>query len=143
LKTKTSNEEGSHRVVLQNKEVLAYLKSIDVHAVCNVLKHRQSLIDGTINPLTPFVFVFAPTPIPRSIIVDLDPPSHGPNVFSSPHLHPCHWRSPRQMWNICNTNKKNIECMASIREVDSKQFLILMQTHMQINFNKSKKVIKG
>ncbi len=33
--------------------------------------------------------------------------------------------------------------MASIREVDSKQFLILMQTHMQINFNKSKKVIKG
>jgi hypothetical protein len=106
LKTKTSNEKDSYTVVLQNKEVLAYLKSIDVHAMCNVLKQQQSLIDATINPLTPFIFVYAPTPIPTSIFVDLDPPSHGPSVFSSPHLHPCHCRSPRQMQNICNTNQK-------------------------------------
>jgi hypothetical protein len=95
-------------VVLQNKEVLAYLKSIDVHAMCNDLKQQQSLIDGTINPLTPFIFVFVPTLIPTSIFVDLDLLSHGPSVFSSPSLQPCHWRSPRQTWNICNTNKKTL-----------------------------------
>jgi hypothetical protein len=39
--------------------------------------------------------------------------------------------------------QKTIECMASSMEVDAKQLLILMQTHMQINFSKSKKVLKG
>ncbi len=39
LKTWTSNEEGSDKMVLQNEEVLVCLKSIDGHAMCNVLKH--------------------------------------------------------------------------------------------------------
>jgi hypothetical protein len=38
LKTRTSNEEGSNKVVLHNEEVLVHLKSIDGHAMCNVLK---------------------------------------------------------------------------------------------------------
>jgi len=39
LKTRTSNEEGSYIVVLQNEEVLVHLKSINGHGMHNVLKH--------------------------------------------------------------------------------------------------------
>jgi len=38
LKTWTSNEEGSNIEVLPNEKVLVCLKSIDGHAMCNVLK---------------------------------------------------------------------------------------------------------
>jgi len=39
LKTRTSNEEGSYIVVLQNEEVLVHLKSTNGHGMHNVLKH--------------------------------------------------------------------------------------------------------
>ncbi len=74
LKRWTSNEEGSDKVVLHNEEMLVRLKSIDGHAMCNVLKHRQSFIDGTSNPITPstsnFILGFVLPSAPTSIFMD-------------------------------------------------------------------------
>jgi hypothetical protein len=53
-KTRTTNEEASNNVVLQNEKMLVSLKSIDGHAMRNVLKRRQSFIDGTNNLATLF-----------------------------------------------------------------------------------------
>jgi hypothetical protein len=39
LKTRTWNEEGSKRVILQNEEVLAHLKPTNGHPIHNVVKH--------------------------------------------------------------------------------------------------------
>ncbi len=47
-------------MVLYNEEVLVHLKSTNGHAMYNVLKHKQSLIDVISSPTTPST--------PRSII---------------------------------------------------------------------------
>jgi hypothetical protein len=51
MKTKKF-EKGLENVVLQNEEISTCLKSIDGCHIQNVLKHWESLMDGTINPLT-------------------------------------------------------------------------------------------
>jgi hypothetical protein len=58
LKTRTLNEEGSNIVVLQNEEMLVCLKSTNGHAMHNVLKCRQSLINGINSLTTPFTSNF-------------------------------------------------------------------------------------
>jgi hypothetical protein len=40
LKTNTSNEEGTEKIILQFDEVLAQLKAMDYHATRNVLEWR-------------------------------------------------------------------------------------------------------
>jgi hypothetical protein len=86
LKIGTSNEEGSNIVVLQNEEVLVSLKSIDGHAMRNVLKRRQSL--GINSPTTLFTSNFIPRyalpSIPTSISMDTYLPLVGFVVDSSP-----------------------------------------------------------
>jgi len=81
LKTRTSNQEGSKRVVLQNEEVFTHLKSMDAHAMHNVLKCFQSLIDDT-NPSTPSNFASTPTFNLPFMYVDLEIPSYGPSLAS-------------------------------------------------------------
>jgi hypothetical protein len=46
LKTRTLNEERLERETLQCHEMLQHLKVTNGHATRNVLKRRQSLIDG-------------------------------------------------------------------------------------------------
>jgi hypothetical protein len=41
-----ANEENTKKVVLQNDQVLAQLKSIDGHATYNVLKRWQYLVES-------------------------------------------------------------------------------------------------
>lgn len=77
LKTGTSNNDGAETVVLQSEEVLMRLKSTDGHATRNVLKRRQSLIEGmvvssststpqsTSSPMS--TSTVAPAPTPSSI----------------------------------------------------------------------------
>jgi hypothetical protein len=45
-KTRNLNEEGLERETLQCDEMLQHLKITNGHATKNVLKRRQSLIDG-------------------------------------------------------------------------------------------------
>ncbi len=82
LETKISNQEGSNKVILQNEKMLAHLKSMDGHAMHNVLKCQQPLIDGT-NPSTPSNLASTCASSPPSMYVNLDTPSHGPNVASN------------------------------------------------------------
>jgi len=88
LKTWTPNEEGLDIVVLHNKKMLVQFKSTYGHAMCNVLKHKQSFIDGTNNLTTPSISNFIPgsTPpfAPTSISMDSDPLLIGPVVSSGP-----------------------------------------------------------
>jgi len=81
LKTRTSNQESSKRVVLQNEEVFTHLKSMHAHAMHNVLKRFQSLIDGT-NPSTPSNLASTPTFNLPYMYVDLEIPSYGPSLTS-------------------------------------------------------------
>lgn len=62
--------------------MLAHLKSMDGHAMHNVLKRQQSLIDGT-KPSIPSNLASTCASSPPSMYVDLDTPSHGPNVASN------------------------------------------------------------
>jgi hypothetical protein len=52
LKTRTSNEEGLERATLQCDEMLQHLKVTNGHAIRNVLKRLQSLIDGALMSTT-------------------------------------------------------------------------------------------
>lgn len=45
-KTCTSNEQGTGKAICKCDEVLQRLKSTDRHAVRNVLKRRQSILQG-------------------------------------------------------------------------------------------------
>jgi hypothetical protein len=47
----TSNQEGSKKATLQWDQVLECLKATNGHAIRNVLKRHQSLIDGTFIPI--------------------------------------------------------------------------------------------
>jgi hypothetical protein len=67
LKTKTSNEEGNKKVVLQNEDVLAKPKATNGHATWNVFKTQQSVINYASTP--PIV----PRPhTPSTICEDVD-----------------------------------------------------------------------
>jgi hypothetical protein len=56
---------------------------MDGHAMHNVLKRQQSLIDST-NPSTSSSLAFIVVPNHPSIYVDLKIPSHGPCVALAP-----------------------------------------------------------
>ena len=45
LKTRTSNDEGSNRAILQADDVLTRLRNTDSHATRNILRLRQSMLD--------------------------------------------------------------------------------------------------
>ena len=45
LKTGTSNEEGSNRVVLQADDVFTHLENTDFHAMRNILRLCQTMLD--------------------------------------------------------------------------------------------------
>jgi hypothetical protein len=45
LKTRTFNEDGNEKGVLQNEEVLTQLKAMNGHATQNMLKRWQNVID--------------------------------------------------------------------------------------------------
>ena len=45
LKTRTSNEEGSEKAVLQADDVLTRLNGTNSHATCNILKLWQTMVD--------------------------------------------------------------------------------------------------
>ncbi len=64
------------------KKMLAHLKSTDGHAMHNVLKCQQSLIDGT-NPSTPSNLASTCAFNLPSMYAHLDTLSHGPNVTSN------------------------------------------------------------
>jgi hypothetical protein len=46
LKTRISNEERNKRAMLQSEEVLTQLKGMDGHAIWNVFKRWQNVING-------------------------------------------------------------------------------------------------
>ncbi len=68
--------------------MLVRLKSTYGHAMHNVLKRRQSLINGTNNPTTPSTSNYIPGSIlpyaPTSIFMDSNPPLVGLVVNSGP-----------------------------------------------------------
>ncbi len=78
LKTRTSNQKGLERVVLK---MLTHFKSVDAHAMHNVLKRLQSLIDDT-NLSIPSNLAFTLAFNLPLMYVDLEIPSYGPNVAS-------------------------------------------------------------
>ena len=49
LKTGTSNEEGSDRVVLQADDVLTCLRNTDSHATRNILRLRQNMLEQALS----------------------------------------------------------------------------------------------
>ncbi len=61
--------------------MLTHFKSMDAHAMYNVLKHLQSLIDDT-NLSTPSNLAFTLAFNFPLMYVDLGIPSYGPNVAS-------------------------------------------------------------
>ncbi len=117
---------------LQNKKMLLHLKSIDGHAMHNVLKCRQSLIDGTNSLATPFTSNFilgiCSSISPTSISMDLDPPLVGHVVNSSPSSTstPFLANKGKIKGEYLQQQSRNIKHMASTMEVDSKQCLALM-----------------
>ncbi len=130
LKTRTSNQEGSKKVVLQNEEVFTHLKSMDAHAMHNVLKRFQSLIDDT-NPSTPSNLASTPTFNLPSMYVDLEIPSYGPSLASRLPSTSTLLEKTRTKAYYLQNQSQNIEQMASIVEVDL-QHHVLPQTQMQI-----------
>jgi hypothetical protein len=110
LKTWTSNEEGLRKMVLYNEEVLVHLKSTNGHAMHNVFKHQQSLIDVISSPTTPytprsilgFIHAYAPT----FISMNSDLPSTRHVINSSPSSTSIPINKGKMNGDICNINHK-------------------------------------
>ncbi len=130
LKTKTSNQEGLKRVVLDYEEVLTHLKPMDAHSMHNVLKRLQSLIDDT-NLSTPSNLASTPAFNLPSMYVDLEIPLYGPNVTSRLPSTSTLLENTRMKAYYLQNQSRNIEQMASIVEVDL-QHHVLLQAQMQI-----------
>jgi hypothetical protein len=70
LKTRTSNEDDSDKVALHCDDVLEKLKTTYGHTSRNILKKRQSFIDGV--GLTPTISMLVDTEI---VYVGINAPS--------------------------------------------------------------------
>jgi hypothetical protein len=107
------------------------MKSIDGHAMHNVFKRRQSLIDDTNSLATPStsnsIPRYARPSVPTSISMESDLPVVGLIVNSSlsfTSLAPTN--KGRMKGEYLQQQSQNIGYMASTMEVDSKQHLTLM-----------------
>jgi hypothetical protein len=130
LKTRTSNEERLRKVVLYNEEILVHLKSTNGHAMHNVLKHRQSLIDNINSPTIPytprFILGFIHASAPTFIFMDDNFPSTTHAINSSLSSTSIPTNKGKMNDEYLQHQSQSIECMASTIEVDSKQCLAPM-----------------